>query len=245
MPPLHDLFIRRYLLFMVARNITNPSQSFSETMRRLNLDVKVIQDIRSTRYLPGREPVLKLGNLHLAWEYAKDSEHHHRFVQMLRMTPESFDILLILIRDHPVFHNDSNNPQAPVQTQLAVTLYCLGRYGNGASVKDVARVAGISEGSEKETEKKWLDDQLGFVGAWRDGWVMYDGTIVVLYCRPDLDGDAYYTRKSNYGLNVQVSFSSTLLLICIYSHTYADWKRGDKPPHRRLCMRTHRVCSRL
>ncbi len=34
---------------------------------------------------------------------------------------------------------------------------------------------------------------------------MYDGTIVVLYARPGLDGDAYYTRKSNYGLNLQVS----------------------------------------
>ena len=34
---------------------------------------------------------------------------------------------------------------------------------------------------------------------------MYDGTIVVLYARPGLDGDAYYTHKCNYGLNVQVS----------------------------------------
>lgn len=34
---------------------------------------------------------------------------------------------------------------------------------------------------------------------------MYDGTIVVLYPRPGLDGDAYYTRKSNYGLNLQMS----------------------------------------
>ncbi|SRR6266545_6315667 len=34
---------------------------------------------------------------------------------------------------------------------------------------------------------------------------MYDGTIVVLYARPGLDGNAYYTQKSNYGLNLQVS----------------------------------------
>ena len=39
----------------------------------------------------------------------------------------------------------------------------------------------------------------------REGWVMYDGTIVVLQKKPGLNGDAYYTRKGNYGLNAQVS----------------------------------------
>ena len=34
---------------------------------------------------------------------------------------------------------------------------------------------------------------------------MYDGTIVVLYAKPGLNGDAYFTRKANYGLNLQVS----------------------------------------
>jgi hypothetical protein len=51
-----------------------------------------------------------------------------------------------------------------------------------------------------------MDEHLGFRGKWRDGWVMYDGTIVVLYKKPGLNGDAYYTRKGNYGLNAQVSF---------------------------------------
>jgi hypothetical protein len=50
-----------------------------------------------------------------------------------------------------------------------------------------------------------MDEHLGFVGNWQDGWVMYDGTIVVLYSKPGLHGDAYYTWKANYGLNVQVS----------------------------------------
>ena len=61
---------------------------------------------------------------------------------------------------------------------------------------------------EKEVEKRWVDQHLGFQGTWRDGWVMYDGTIVVLYSRPGLNGDAYFTRKSNYGLNLQVCFCS-------------------------------------
>jgi hypothetical protein len=73
-------------------------------------------------------------------------------------------------------------------------LYRLGRYGNGASLEDIARVAGFSEGSveaftdrvftaiedlhdlfvrpltpeEKEAEKVWMDNHLGFKGLWRE-----------------------------------------------------------------------------
>ena len=92
----------------------------------------------------------------------------------------------------------------------------MGHYGNGASVDEVARVAGCSEGSienyteccftaieglhdlfirkltnrKKEVEKEWLDENLGFQGLWREGYLMYDGTIVVLYWKPGLNGDA-------------------------------------------------------
>jgi hypothetical protein len=132
---------------------------------------------------------------------------------------------------------DSNVPQSPVDYQLAVTLYRMRRFGNTASLIDLAREAGCSTSTgsveeftercftaieslpqifvrqltaeEKKREKAWLDHHMGFRGTWRDGWVMYDGTIVVLYARPELDGDAYYTRKSNYGLNLQV-------LLCIF-----------------------------
>jgi hypothetical protein len=41
---------------------------------------------------------------------------------------------------------------------------------------------------------------------------MYDGTIIPLHKKPGLDGDAYYTRKSNYGLNAQVSILLSLKL---------------------------------
>jgi hypothetical protein len=149
---------------------------------------------------------------------------------MLRVSPPIFNIILDLIKDHPVFHNNSNVPQTDVKFQLAITLYRLGHYGNAASVGDIARNFGYSEGAvesftqrcfqaieslhgafvrqltatEKEVEKLWIDDKVGFKGLWREGWVMYDGTIVPLHAKPGYNGDAYYTRKSNYGLNVQV-----------------------------------------
>ena len=174
--------------------------------------------------------VPKAGNMHLAWVFKENPLLHSRFEQMLRISPYIFDTVLSLIEDHPVFRNDSNHPQTPVKLQLAVALYRMGRYGNEASIQDIARTAGCSEGSmenytdccfdaiedlqeffirkltpeEKEQEKKWIDEQLGFKGRWREGWVMYDGTIVVLHQRPGLNGDAYYTRKATYGLNVQV-----------------------------------------
>ena len=34
---------------------------------------------------------------------------------------------------------------------------------------------------EKEREKEWMDEQLGFQRLWCEGWLMYDSTIVVLY----------------------------------------------------------------
>ncbi|KAG1772858.1 hypothetical protein EV702DRAFT_1201320 [Suillus placidus] len=105
-------------------------------------------------YLSGRSPVTKAPSIHLAWEFAQNPSDHSRFVNMLRVSPEVFHVLLDLIEDHAIFQNNSNNAQAPVQLQLAVTLYRMGRYGNGASLEDIARYAGISEGSvEKFTER--------------------------------------------------------------------------------------------
>jgi hypothetical protein len=111
---------------------------------------------------------------------------------MLRVTPLVFSTILQLIENHPIFLNHSNNRQTPVEQQLAVTLYRMGHFGNAASVEDIAQIAGCSEGSvdnytdrcfmaieslhdlfvcqltaaEKEGEKKWMDENLGFKGKW-------------------------------------------------------------------------------
>jgi hypothetical protein len=215
------------------RDLIIPPESldFMTLVDKLATDIQTLKAIRETRYLSPRDPVAKSGNIHLAWVYAGDPKDHNRFTNMLRVSPYVFSAILDLIKDHEVFTNNSNVPQTPVDQQLAVALYRLGRYGNAASVEDVARVAGCSEGSvvnftdrvftaieslhdtfvrpltpeEKEAEKIWMDEHLGFKGLWREGWLMYDGTIVVLFAKPGLNGQGYYTRKANYGLNVQVS----------------------------------------
>jgi len=252
---------------MLLRDFLTPLNDLEGLCNQFDLDMRILQEIRTTRYLRGRSPVLKLGNIDLAWEYAQSPADHHRFINMLRVSPEVFDVILSFIHDNPVFHNNSNNPQAPVQTQLAVTLYRLGRYGNGASVADIARTAGISEGSvenytnhcidaiedlhnifvrpltqeEKEIEKKWMDEHLGFQGSWRDGWIMFDGTIVVLYSRPGLHGDAYYTRKGNYGLNLQVSNAEITLEKCLC--LLIGWQCCVYPTHCGLLSRNDRLSS--
>ena len=183
-------FIRSYLLFKVIHDISEISDDYDGLCQHFALDVQLIHSICTTCYLCGHHPhILKLGNLHLAFEYAKNHEDHHHFVQMLHMSPQAFDILVQLIKDHPAFHNESNQVQAPVETQLAVTLYRMGWYGNGVSLGDVARIAGVSDGSvqnftkqcfdaieslhdlfvrpltqEKDVEKRWLDHHLGFSG---------------------------------------------------------------------------------
>ena len=147
---------------------------------------------------------------------------------MLHVLSLVFETILTLIQDHPIFTNQSNLGQTLVEQQLAVTLFQMGCYGNGAAVEDVAQIAGCSEGSvenytdhcftaieglynlfiqkltptEKAVEKAWVDEHLGFKGLWRESWLMYDGTIVVLFHKTGLNSDADYTQKSNYGLNV-------------------------------------------
>jgi lambda repressor-like predicted transcriptional regulator len=145
----HDDLVNQYILSMLMRQIFTPAerQTLEHRQRQNDLDINSLLSILLTRYPNGRPTVPKLGNLGLAWDFAENPANHHRFVNMLRITPLVFQTILTLIEDHPVFTNESNNAQTPVEQQLAVTLFRMGRYGNGASVEDVARQAGCSEGS--------------------------------------------------------------------------------------------------
>jgi hypothetical protein len=95
--------------------------------------------------------------MYLAWEYASNPADHGRFSHMLCISPHVFQIILSLIQHHPVFTSHSNVPQAPVEVQLAVTLYHMGQHGNSASIQDIARTAGCSEGSVENYTDCCLD----------------------------------------------------------------------------------------
>ncbi|KAH8795967.1 hypothetical protein DL96DRAFT_1419279, partial [Flagelloscypha sp. PMI_526] len=153
------------------------------------------------------------------------------FRTYLRVTPTTFDALLAAIKDDPVFHSSSQNRQIPVEEQLAIGLYRFGHYGNGASTLKVALWAGVGYGTvvkvtrriltafcregfraaatqfpgrddpRREEAKNWVASVV--CEAWRDGWIMVDGTLVPLFLRPGFFGNTFFDRKSNYSLNVQ------------------------------------------
>lgn len=136
---------------MVLWDSTLPPEVATDIIRKakqLDIDLKVLEGIKKTRYLQSHPPVIKAGNLHLAWSFAQNPSDHDCFANMLCISPTVFEVLLHLIEEHPVFSNNSNVPQKPVKVQLAITLYRMGRYGNGASLEDIARIAGSSEGVE-------------------------------------------------------------------------------------------------
>ncbi|KAH9907672.1 uncharacterized protein B0H18DRAFT_824962, partial [Fomitopsis serialis] len=151
-----------------------------------------------------------------------------RFRLNLRVEPETFDALLERLQDHSVFVSDGPRDQLSVDKQLAIALYRFGHFGNAASVEGVAQWAGVSAGmvvnatrrvmvaslalhdevihwpsaDAKEEAKEWVE--MVSCAAWRDGYCFVDGTLVPLAEKPAHYGEAYFDRKSNYSLNVQV-----------------------------------------
>ncbi|KAJ7101260.1 hypothetical protein B0H15DRAFT_769697 [Mycena belliarum] len=152
------------------------------------------------------------------------------FRQNLRVSPRTFDKLVAALEDDPVFFNNSNHPQLPVEQQIAVALYRFGHDGNAASMQAVANWAGLGKGTihlitrrimtavlrpdfmqqavhlptdeEKERAKCWVHKHS--CKAWRNGWCFVDGTLIPLDQRPTWYGESYFDRKCNYSLNFQV-----------------------------------------
>ena len=191
-----------------------------------------LHQIHSQRYLEPRVDIPKSSqNLTLILTEYKTSRPDI-FRRCLRLTSSAFDTLLSAIQDHPVFTNDSRNEQAPVKIQLAVALYRFGHFGNGSSLLEVGLWAGIGWGTvdlytrrvmtavcedkfrksairwpsegEKEAAKAWIEAQS--CPAWRDGYIMVDGTAAVLHVRPAFFGNSFFDRKQKYSLNVQVRY---------------------------------------
>ncbi|RDX44581.1 hypothetical protein OH76DRAFT_1359516 [Lentinus brumalis] len=169
-----------------------------------------------------------------------------KFREQLRINPTTFDRLVARLASDPVFSNDSDTPQMPVEQQVAIALYRFGHYGNAASLESVANWAGCGKGTvdlvtrrvmtavlrqdfltefirhptpgEKEKAKDWVEAHS--CRAWRNGWCMVDGTLVPFDDRPFWYGESYFDRKSNYSMNVQVVSLPNLRIIEVsYGHT--------------------------
>jgi hypothetical protein len=182
------------------------------------------------------EPMPRAPQLHLLVHFG---EHRpHLFRQKLRVEPEIFDDILDLISDHPIFCNNSHNPQLPVSIQLAIFLNRAGHYGNSISVEYVAQWAGISAGSVVNCTNRvmvaLLDQHDTFMGfpapdsedferareyaantvcpEWQNGILAVDGSTINVYQKPGFHGEVFFDRKSRYSLGCQVCFF--FFLIC-------------------------------
>lgn len=80
---------------MLLRDATGPFlEDLDFAITQSQLDFSILMSVLLCRYLHERVSVQKLGNIHLAWEYAQDPAHHHRFVNMLQVSPDVFRALV-------------------------------------------------------------------------------------------------------------------------------------------------------
>ncbi|KAF7371745.1 DDE Tnp4 domain-containing protein [Mycena venus] len=101
-------------------------------LARMSAEGELLEAVSATRVLnPNTMP--KVTQLHLVLVEFKTNDPK-QFRRNLRVLPDTFDVLIERIEDHPVFSNNSHHPQTPVFIQLAIALYRLGLHGNAASV---------------------------------------------------------------------------------------------------------------
>jgi hypothetical protein len=152
-----------------------------------------------------------------------------------------------LIIHHSVFKNKSRNKQGFVWVQLAVTLARLGAHGNGSSVGMLARRFGLGVGTvelyfsrvEKailSLRRRFIRYVLSLIRSWPNaaereiisgrhdtryalkGVVsIFDGSHIPYNCKPGVDGEVFWTRKSEYAVCVLAACDDTRRITYVMS----------------------------
>lgn len=176
--------------------------------------------------------------LHLLEEWALT--HPEKFRRKLQVDPEVFVEIVNRISNHPIFYNNSNNPQLPVPVQLAIFLNGIGHYGNAATPDNIAEWAGVSIGTiyncyhrvmiailhhhdtlmffdpldpvdQADKERAKCWVEAQTCKEWRGGFLCVDGTPFNVFQKPGWHGEGFFDRKSNYSLSAQVRYHSKLI----------------------------------
>ncbi|QRW00132.1 DDE superfamily endonuclease [Ceratobasidium sp. AG-Ba] len=157
--------------------------------------------------------------------FEKSFEFEERlFRYIYRMSKATFDRVATLLQPNPIFQSRGRRPQRPVKYQLAVFLIRFGMRGS-PTMEPVVKT-GIGHGTvvlycrrvtralreigqevvawpneeRKEEIKAWFGRKLGL-----DGVIgIVDGSLIELTHKPTVGGDAYYSRKKNISVNIQV-----------------------------------------
>ncbi|KIK40290.1 hypothetical protein CY34DRAFT_87633, partial [Suillus luteus UH-Slu-Lm8-n1] len=79
--------------------------------------------------------------LHLLekWALEKPDKFHHK----LHVNPPVFVEIVNKIINHPIFYNNSHNPQLPGPVQLTIFLNSISHYRNAATTEDITDWAGV------------------------------------------------------------------------------------------------------
>ena len=149
-----------------------------------------------------------------------------RWRSFARMSPESFRHILGLISNNPLFYNNANPQQTPIETQLKIALWRLGNDGSASGFRPSASQWGVSEGhindctrrvitalfqlreqyikwpsaTERRRESINNDEREGFLGAIGKA----DNTDIVLQCKPggEFNDEAFWNKKKRYALDL-------------------------------------------
>ncbi len=102
----------------------------------------------SKRYLKPHHRQRERGPARLPFVLTHVKTHNpETFRSILRVSPSTFDALIARLSDDPVFFNNSQNDQIPVEQQITVVLYRFGHYGNAAGLARVAEWSGFGKGT--------------------------------------------------------------------------------------------------
>ena len=156
--------------------------------------------------------VAKCSQLGLVLQCYKNNDPYC-FWANLHISPNTFDPLLSLIQDHPIFHNNSSQEQTLIPHQLAIVLYWFGHFGSQALVTAIVQWAGCSEGiivkaiwwpslDEKQEASNWIEG--ASCSMWQPGFCMVDGMLIPLFLKPGHYGEQFFDWKSNYSLSLMV-----------------------------------------
>jgi hypothetical protein len=177
------------------------------------------------------EPMPQAPQLHLLVHFGNHCPH--LLWQKLCVETEIFDDILDLISDHPIFHNNSHDPQLPVSIQLAIFLNHAGHYGNSIAVEYVAQWAGISVRTVVNCTNRvivaLLDQHDAFMGfpppnsedfqhardyaartvcpEWQNGILAVDGSTINMYQKPKFHGEVFLIGSQDIPLAVMCVFS--------------------------------------
>lgn len=147
------------------------------------------------------------------------------FGQEARMSRTCFWQLVDLIKHNPVFPNQSHYHQDPSHHQLLVTLFRLGKYGNGAGTGHTASYLSLGDGTTEvytwrcfkaiydlrsdfirwpnEAERIDIAADIAHDYVFGNCVGMMDGSLIPLEQRPGLEGaNDYWNRKQCYALNI-------------------------------------------